>query len=353
MKRFFECLVPVTACNLRCDYCYVIQENRNSNKILPFKYKPEELRAALSKSRLGGECFFSFCGAGETLFHPELPKLVSELLSEGHYINITTNGSFTKGVENVIRHIDTNFAKHLLFSFSLHYVELLKRNLLEVFKNNVEFVRKAGCSILIQFNLYDGYLPYLEEIKKFCLDNFGALPQVAATRKEEGKISLYTDMDKCEYVSYGRDFCSPLFEITIENFNHPCHDYCYAGKWSYVMNLERGVIKPCYCNGKEYDIFENIECDLPISVVGKHCGNVYCINSSHFLSLGVVPSRYKDVTYASLRNREEAEWFSEEIKTFLNRKLEDDNKEDGVIKMWWNEMNYLTMRAKRKISKYI
>ena len=33
IKRFIECLIPVTACNLRCSYCYVIQRNRNSGEM--------------------------------------------------------------------------------------------------------------------------------------------------------------------------------------------------------------------------------------------------------------------------------------------------------------------------------
>ena len=28
IKRFFECLIPVTICNLKCEYCYIIQEER-------------------------------------------------------------------------------------------------------------------------------------------------------------------------------------------------------------------------------------------------------------------------------------------------------------------------------------
>ena len=33
IKRFFECLIPVTICNLECEYCYVIQrEYRNMKK---------------------------------------------------------------------------------------------------------------------------------------------------------------------------------------------------------------------------------------------------------------------------------------------------------------------------------
>lgn len=57
---------------------------------------------ALSKEHLGGICFFSFCGAVETLFHPELAPLVAALLKEGHFVNITTNGTYTKGIDQLL-----------------------------------------------------------------------------------------------------------------------------------------------------------------------------------------------------------------------------------------------------------
>ena len=33
IKRFIECTVPVTVCNMKCSYCYVMQEGRRSNKM--------------------------------------------------------------------------------------------------------------------------------------------------------------------------------------------------------------------------------------------------------------------------------------------------------------------------------
>ena len=52
IKRFIECIVPVTACNLRCHYCYVIQNDYRTNKIPKFEYSPEYIAKALSKKRL-------------------------------------------------------------------------------------------------------------------------------------------------------------------------------------------------------------------------------------------------------------------------------------------------------------
>ena len=58
IKRFFECLIPVTACNLKCSYCYVIQRDRRQMKMAEMRYTPEQIGAALTAERLGGVCYF-------------------------------------------------------------------------------------------------------------------------------------------------------------------------------------------------------------------------------------------------------------------------------------------------------
>ena len=80
--KFIECLVPVTVCNLKCEYCYIIQENRRKNELPQFKYSPKQIRRGLSKNRLGGIAYISICGAGETLIPDEVIDIVSELLNE-------------------------------------------------------------------------------------------------------------------------------------------------------------------------------------------------------------------------------------------------------------------------------
>ena len=55
MRRFIECLIPITACNLRCSYCYVIQEDRRNTTVADFAdYTPEYIGKALNINRLGG-----------------------------------------------------------------------------------------------------------------------------------------------------------------------------------------------------------------------------------------------------------------------------------------------------------
>lgn len=64
VKRFFECLIPVTVCNLKCSYCYVIQRDYRNMKLAEFKYTPEHIGKCLTKERLGGgELFLNmWCG---------------------------------------------------------------------------------------------------------------------------------------------------------------------------------------------------------------------------------------------------------------------------------------------------
>ena len=164
IKRFFECLMPVSVCNLECPYCYVIQENRRKMKLANLYYSPEHIAKALRKERVGGTCWISICGVGETFVQNETVELVSLLLKEGHYVNVTTNGTLSKPFKRLIELCGDNI-RHLHLSFSLHYLELKKHNLLETFFENIQNVHSAGASILVQINLCDDYIPYLEEIK--------------------------------------------------------------------------------------------------------------------------------------------------------------------------------------------
>lgn len=82
IKKFFECLIPETVCNLRCGYCYVIQRSQNTMKVPELDYPPEIIGKALTQERLGGVCYFSICGAGETFVPDYLIEIVYELLKK-------------------------------------------------------------------------------------------------------------------------------------------------------------------------------------------------------------------------------------------------------------------------------
>ena len=352
IKRFFECSLPVNACNLKCPYCYVIQEERRKNQIPPIEYSPEHIAKALRRERVGGICYISICGFGETLLQPECVDIVQQLLQEGHFVNITTNGTLTPKFKELIEKSGENIS-HLHISFSLHYTELKRLNLLNTYFDNVNRMRSAGASVLVQFNLCDEYLPYLEEIKKLCVENVGAMPQVALTRDESVRpMRIWSSLSTEEYYERGTQFDSGLFAFTNQNFNVQRTEFCYAGAWSGVLNMQTGELDKCYCNrDRTQNIFKNIEEPILFEAVGRDCHNSYCVNSSHFMSLGVIPS-LKTPTYGQLRNRPEAGWYSNVMENFLNGKLYDANRQYTVcekMKLGWKLGNGKREKLKKAI----
>lgn len=331
VKRFFECLIPVTACNLKCSYCYVIQDGRRYEKIPKFKYSPEHIGKAMTKERLGGTCYISIAGAGETLLPREITHIIFELLKNGHYVNLTTNGTLVQRFKE-ISEFPPEYLERLHFAFSYHYVELKKRELLEDFFRNVDLVKNIGSSFLIQLNLCDEYLPYLEELKERCIKETGAAPQLAATRDQRNKkeYRLETNLSLEEYKKKGDIFESPLFSFTMKNFLKVRKEFCYAGDWSARINLVTGEMIKCYNYPIPQDIFKNIDNSIDFEAIGNRICKPFCTNSSHFISLGTIPS-IKAPTYGELRNRTEANWYNKRMESFLNTKLSESNKEYTIF----------------------
>ena len=333
IKRFFECLIPVTACNLKCNYCYVIQRNNRKHEMAQLKYTPEQIGRALRQERLGGICYFSICGSGETTLQKDIEEIVFHILREGHYVNITTNGTIGIQLKKII-HRAQPYISRLHFAFSFHYLELMQRGLIDDFFDNVNMIRRAGASIVVQLNLCDEYIPYLPEIEKICLERIGAKPQLAATRKEDIRlrhIELLTEYSEDEYIKLGERFDSPLFRFTMKNFNIQRKEFCYAGDWSGVLDLSTGIMRRCYSSYIYQDIFRNPEEKIRFLAVGNCCGSPFCMNSSHFMAIGVIPE-IDTPSYADLRNRKEASWYTKDMYAFLSGKLCENNEEYKVIR---------------------
>ena len=331
--KFFECLIPETVCNLRCSYCYVVQRSQNTQKIPQLDYPIERIKKALTSERLGGKCLFSICGAGETFVPDYLIDIVYVLLENGHYVNVTTNGTLTNKIHK-LETIPYEWRCRLHISFSFHYLELKRTNRLDAFFDNINYVKGLGCSILVQVNLCDEYIPVIKEIQDICIDRVGAKPQLAATRKEYSlskKIELMTENSDEEYVNNGKSFESPLFDFTMKNFNVKRKEFCYAGAWAYTLNFKTGVLKRCYASCIHQNIFKDTEKPLINCAVGNRCGSLFCLNSSHFMSLGTIPT-VDTPTYADLRDRANANWMTPAFKSFVSKRLYDNNRQYGKLR---------------------
>lgn len=344
VKRLINCLIPIYSCNFKCHYCYIPQLDKETGvKNGQLKYSPEIIGKALSVERLQGYCLFNFCGFGETLLLKDISSLIYHIAKQGHFIEIVTNGTLNDKFDEILSLPDF-VLKQLEFKFSFHYLELVRLNKLQDFIRNVNKVKEQGCSFTIELMPNDEVMEYIEDIKKLCTENFGALCHLTVGRNQGKKgYPILTELDKKEYISKWGEFKSQLFDFKLSTFGVKRKEYCYAGDWSMVVDFGRGVAKQCYSTSYEYDIFKNISNPIPFVSVGCHCPEPHCFNSHAYLTLGDIPTM-DTPTYADVRNREiegERDWLNNDCKMFLNSKFSDTNKEYSLIKKITNEIeNY-------------
>lgn len=327
IKKYIECYIPVTTCNLRCDYCYITQMKRWSDKLPEFKYSAQYVRKALSKERLGGTCLLNMCGGGETLLPPYIIELLKELLEEGHYIFVVTNGTINKRFEEISK-FPKNLLYRLAFKFSFHYKELIRINKMEDYFNNVRKMRDAGCSITVELTPYDDIIENIDDIKNIVKNNVGDIPHVTIARADNKKgIPILTKLSREEYKKTWEVFNSNLFNFKIDIFGKKMTKYCYAGKWSLYVNIGSGETRQCYTSNYYQNIFEDINKPINYKSIGRKCLEPHCYNAHSFLTLGDIPS-LETPYYSDTRNRvleDGSEWLNPYIKEIFSHKLKESN----------------------------
>ena len=330
IKRYIECHVPVTTCTLRCSYCYITQHRLFEGPLPEFRYTPEHVRKALSKERLGGVCLINLCGAGETLLAKEVVEYARAFLEEGHYVMIVTNGTISKRFDDIAS-FPAHLKKHLFFKFSYHYLEFKQRGLFDVFFNNIRKVRDAGCSFTLELTPSDDMVPYIDEIKQRAIAELGAPNHVTIARDERTKnrLPMLTQLSRQNYIDTWKTFDSALFDYKLTIFGHKRREFCYAGDWSFCVNLATGKMKQCYRTYYRADIFRDITKPIPFRAIGNCCKEHHCYNGHSLIVLGDIPSQ-STPTYAQLRNRQSlggSEWLRPEMKSFMSTRLKESNTE--------------------------
>lgn len=334
MKRFIECYYPATRCNLKCEYCYITQMEKWAEVLPTPKYSPETIGKGLSKERLGGVCHINICGAGETLLPKEMPEIIYNILKQGHYVMVITNGTITERF-NQISMFPKDYLKRLSFKFSFHYKELLRLNKMDSFFENINKVKNAGASFSLELTPYDDLIPEIDNIKSICMEKVGAYCHITVARDESRRdIAMLTALSKEEYTKTWGSFESKMFDFKMSTFNVKRKEFCYAGDWSLYVNLVTGYASPCYYTLTRHNIFNDINKPIKFEAIGNYCPLAHCYNSHAFLTLGNIPE-LESPTYAETRNRitsSGTEWLQPEMNTFLSNKLVESNKEYSVSK---------------------
>ena len=347
--RLIECYVPIYACNFRCHYCY-IEQNPGRNfikKVDPFPYTPEEMAYALRKQRLGGTCLINLCAGGETLLSDETVTLAKLLLQQGHYVMIVTNGTVTKRLKHLCQ-LDEDNKSRLWIRFSLHYLELLRLNMLDTFFENVKMVKNAGMSIAIEMVASDEYIPHIPEIQRVCMQHIGSLPEISIARSEKD-FSTLTELTPEEYEKTWKAFQSPSFDFKLKTVGVKRREFCYAGDWSATLDLGTGNISKCYDKPFQ-NIFKDPDAPIRFEAMGCHCPLPYCHNSHIWLTLGNIPE-IDLPNFAQIRDKVCADgtnWLTPQMRGFIDCKYIQTHAPYSPAKKWWvNTKAALTLRSKK------
>lgn len=355
VKRYLDVYIPTETCNLRCHYCYIALQGKFNNKILECKHKPEVIKEALSIRRLGGKCLINLCAGGETLLSYSVIEVIKVLLEEGHYVMVVTNGTLSKRFDEIIE-LDSKLLNRLFFKFSFHYLELKNKKLLYKYFENIKKVKLHGCSFTVEITPSDELIPYIEEVKKVCLENLGALCHVTIARDDRTNgIDILSKYSFEEYKNIWSTFDSKLFNFKNQIFYKKREEFCYAGEWSAYINLETGDMKQCYCGEVLDNIYDNINSELKFKAIGHGCTLPHCYNGHSFLVLGNIP-KLQTPTYAEVRDRKDlngAYWLNSDMKMFMGQKLKENNSEYSYVRKKINYIKNMTSKEFRNLSMII
>ena len=349
IKRFITCSVPSTVCNLKCSYCYIRQIKRNDMCTNRFVLPGLKLAELLTPQRLGGICYFNLCADGETLLHPDVIDLIDGLTIQGHYVDITTNGTISKKFDELIKRLNDTQQKHMFVKFSFHYLELLRTDLMNEFINNVNKIKNSLISYTIEITPHDELIKYIDEIKTISLSKFGALPHITVARDENTKnIELLTNFQREKYAQIWGQFDSKLFDFKLRIFNEKRKEFCYAGDWSLKLDLETGKYRQCYRGCELGNICD--EGAIHFKAIGC-CPLPHCFNGHAFLALGNIPG-LQVPTYSDERNRimkDGDNWLKQDCAKFFSTKLYESNEQYSSIKKGYYIINSIYSRIINKL----
>lgn len=329
IKKIINCGLKVNICNLRCHYCYVGQLEGYSTENPDLPHDIKKIRKALSKKRMGGTCLINLCGAGETMLSPFIFELTRNLLEEGHYVTLVTNGTISKKIDEFMN-LPKHLRKHLFIKFSFHFLELKRLNLLDVYFENIHKVQRAGISMTVELTANDESIPFIPEIKKCCEENLGAWCHIIESRDDTtNELKRLTCLDEKEHLKKWEAFNSELISFQKTTWGIHRKEFCYAGDWLYNIDLWSGDVSICLKFGKKIgNIYDNLEGEFHGVAIGMNCPWEHCFSSYFLLTNGVIPE-LNTPTYAQLRDRVDIygnHWLNKKVNDFFGSKLVESNE---------------------------
>ena len=346
IKRIINVIVPMTICNLKCHYCYLSQTESFDKNIPKLEYDLDTIKECLTLQRLGGPCIMNLCAVGETLMAPYIVELSKNLLENGNYVTIVTNGTIEKKIKEFTK-ISSDLKKHLFFKFSYQYLELKRLNMLDTFFKNIKLIKDNNISFSIELTANDESIKFIEDLKELCKKNVGFCPHIIESRNNNDGFKKLTKLKNDEHMENWKKFDSPLIEFQDKIWGEKRKEFCYAGDWIFTLYLQNGNIAPCFGGGPIIqNIFENPNEPIHFKAIGCKCPWSHCYAAYVLLTLGAIPELDTPL-YSELRNRIDKngkECLQKEMKYFMSSKFIESNVEYNQdaknIINWIREMDF-------------
>lgn len=333
MNKLILLFIPTNSCNLKCEYCLVSHTNEWDRSDINFKYPVEHIIKALSPERLGGSCFINLTAQGETLLYKDVVKLIDGLLKYGHHVEIITNGMVENRIDEILS-LSDELIQNLFFKISYHYEELTSKGIINKFWNNVNKIKNSPCSYTLEIMPNDKLVNHIDDACSQCMNHVGALCHATVGRDDSknGK-ELLTSMSKEDYVKTWSKLDSTMFKLKMELFGVKRKEFCYAGKWSLLIDISSGEAEQCYGRMNTQNVFKDLSKPIHFVPVGHTCTQAYCFNGHAHIAWGMIPE-YKSATYFEIRNRNDVNgdnWVKSGCEGFFKQKLSDNNRKYSKI----------------------
>lgn len=327
ITRFFNCLVPIYKCNLKCSYCYLQQRGTKNCNEPEYPHSPKEIATALEPNKVGGVSLINLCASGETLLGNKTSELIQLLLEQGHYVSIVTNLTIPKSIRQIA---EFDGRERLFFKCSFHYIQLKKKKLIGVFFDNIRLLRQANISYTIEIVADDNANGLFDEIIDVMRENDEANPQVLECRIDpQWDIPVLAE-DIKKHVAAWERYRSDLYETQQKLWGKRIDKFCYAGELSAEVNLATGELMQCIGTRVVYNIFDYTGSRIDFCAIGENCRLSHCFIAYVWQALCGNVEEISIPTYAQLRNRKRpdgSEWLNEVVgKAFGNRCIDSIKK---------------------------
>jgi len=345
--------IPETRCNLSCDYCYV---GKKQGKKIVLPYSLEHILKCFHPKRFGGPIFFGGASAGETLLWENIVEFTRGMLSYGHVVSYTTNLTITPVIKKFCD-FPRELRANLELDASFHYLELKKRNLLNVFFENLRMLKSAGISYAIFLVISDVYIPYLREISDLCKKEIGILPIAGMLREYDykgGRLIRHYSSDEEKLIEETCD--TRQWHIQKKLYGKKMTGFCYAGEYSINLNMETGNYSKCWGAAKMGNLFKNPDAPIKFEPIG-FCPFRDCVCASYQF-FGLIPELNEFVpTHSNVHFTKSS--VSKEVWEFMDHKMVTAPKPLSKAKIFkykiYQKIVQFKMKTKdllRKLKKY-